>query len=291
MSNNVFIYAYSPASNSAKLLAEKLGAKRIKHTNSKFKGSRNKWVVVWGASRISNESVADNVYKCKVFNSPRLASMTSDKIETFKFLSHHRVPSVEFTTNIRTASQWIVEGNKVVIRNLVESHSGRGIEIVDSVDDLHDAPLYTKYFPKKKEFRIHVSGRGLFYVQRKVIRKSYLEEVGADNVNWQIRNAANGFVFQRYGIDVPDAVKELADELKKSLISEFGRHFIVCADVLYNEQMDKAVVCELNSAPGLDDTSAEIYANEIKEVIENKSRYTTIDEMLEILLDINNSTE
>lgn len=270
MSNfKYFIYAYSPVSNSAKLLAEKLKAKRIKHTNSKFRGGRNKAVIIWGASRIDSDITESQIRLCSLVNNTELCRTFSDKASMFKFLNLYGVPSVESTTQKDVAADWIVEGNKVVIRNVLKGSGGAGIDIVDNLNDLYSAPLYTKYFPKKKEFRIHVSNKDVFYVQRKVVKRSYLEEVGPENVNWQIRNAENGFIFQRYNIDVPDAVKKVGEVLRDRIKSFIARRFIVCADVLYNERMDTAVVCEVNTAPGLDNTSAEIYAEEIKNIVES----------------------
>lgn len=267
-----FIYAYSPASESAKLLAEKLEAKRIKHTNSKFRGGFNKAVVIWGASAIDSDATERQISACTVVNNTELCRTFSDKSSMFRFFNFYDIPSVEATNKKDVAADWIMGGNKVVIRNIVKGSGGAGIDIVNNLNDLYSAPLYTKYFPKKKEFRVHISNRSVFYTQRKVIRKSYLEEVGPENVNWQIRNSENGFIFQRYNIEVPDAVKEVAEILRDRIKLFLTRRFIVCADVLYNERMDTAVVCEVNTAPGLDNTSAEIYAEEIRNIVEVTER-------------------
>ena len=51
----MFIYPYKTGSNSAKLLSNAVGAKRIKLENSLFKGSPEKRVVNWGNSVVNEE--------------------------------------------------------------------------------------------------------------------------------------------------------------------------------------------------------------------------------------------
>lgn len=74
-----FIYPYKPGSESAKALAEGLDIKRISHKNSRFKGSKDKLVVNWGASKVSEE-----VSKCTILNLPQAVELASNKLLAFK---------------------------------------------------------------------------------------------------------------------------------------------------------------------------------------------------------------
>ena len=51
----MFIYPYKAGSNSARNLADGLGAKIIRLENSRFTGSPNKVVINWGNSTYNNE--------------------------------------------------------------------------------------------------------------------------------------------------------------------------------------------------------------------------------------------
>lgn len=77
-----FIYPYKAGSESAKALAEGLGIKRIAHKNSRFKGSKDKFVINWGASKVSEE-----VSKCTILNLPQAVKLASDKLLAFNKMS------------------------------------------------------------------------------------------------------------------------------------------------------------------------------------------------------------
>lgn len=98
-----FIYPYKAGSESAKALSEGLGIKRIAHTNSRFKGGKDKLVINWGASKVSEE-----VSKCTILNLPQAVRLASDKLLAFTKWnegkratrkvyvagSHHNLPAV-----------------------------------------------------------------------------------------------------------------------------------------------------------------------------------------------------
>src|SRR5690606_6670178 len=135
----------------------------------------------------------------KILNKPESVRLASNKLETFKILDAAGVSIPEYGTQREAAFMFLNEGHNVVVRHTLTGHSGEGIEILKSegLNRLHDfdtipkAPLYTKYLKKDQEYRIHVFQGEVFFEQRKARKK----EVPADQVNWQIRNHANGFIF------------------------------------------------------------------------------------------------
>lgn len=248
------IYPYKAGSQSAKDLAGGLGAKRIKHEGSKFKGRAGKVVINWGSSNLPAE-----LTKCRVINTPEAVSKASNKLSFFKaMVGIASAPA--FVTERAEALKMLQEGKVVVARTILNGNSGVGIVLVERQADLVDAPLYTEYVPKKQEYRVHVFNGEVIDVQRKARKK----EVADEQVNWKIRNMANGFIFARDEAlgDVPADVLEQAKLAVIGLGLDFG-----AADVIFNDKQQKAFVLEVNSAPGLAGTTLDNYVKAFKEVV------------------------
>jgi glutathione synthase/RimK-type ligase-like ATP-grasp enzyme len=81
-------------------------------------------------------------------------------------------------------------------------------------------------------------------------------ETATEDVNWQVRNHHNGFVFTRSGFDTPEAVSKAAMDAMRILGLDFG-----AVDVVYNSRENRAYVLEVNTAPGLEGSTVDDYAN------------------------------
>lgn len=240
----MFIYPYKAGSASAKELSVALGAKRIKLENSAFKGNKDKTVINWGSSNLSDEAL-----KCNVLNHPEAVSLASNKLKFFNHMveynegNHHSVVNVPKHTTSRTeAASWISDGGTVVERHILQGNSGVGIELCDNVNVIGDAPLYVQYVPKKQEYRIHVADGKVVDSQRKARRR----DIPDNQINWKIRNHDNGFIFQRNDLDIPYGVHKQSILACKAVGLDFG-----AVDIIYNESQEKAYVLEINTAPGL----------------------------------------
>lgn len=249
------LYAYKEGSQGAKALAQGLGIKRIKHVGSKFKGSQRKLVINWGCSELPPE-----VMKCRVFNNPAAVKVASNKLSFFRRMSEWnndvaglddpRVSIPDFTTDKEVVVQWFGDG-RVVARQKLQGHSGEGIVMLDVGDRIVDAPLYVKYVPKQSEWRIHVLDGVVVDIQRKARNR----EVADENVNWAVRNHANGFVYTRNeGVAPPAMVEEQAILAVQVCGLDFG-----AVDIIYNDHRKLAYVLEINTAPGLTGSTLDGY--------------------------------
>jgi glutathione synthase/RimK-type ligase-like ATP-grasp enzyme len=164
---------------------------------------------------------------------------------------------------------WLREGDDVCARTKLRASGGDGLVLVRSEDDhgtLPDAQLYTKYVPKKDEYRVHVCGEEIIGIQRKAARKEF-----DGTVNWQVRSHDNGFVFLHIPPEEWSTVP--ADVLLQSELAfthmglDFG-----AVDVIWNNKRKKAYVLEINSAPGLEGHTIQIYKNGLERLIQNKQR-------------------
>jgi len=245
------IYPYMNGSKSARALADGLGIKILKREGPARKVDV---LINWGCSKIER---AVNVEK--ILNHPDFVGLAANKLETFKKFHAYEVPTVEWTTSQPEAEGWLNNGETVVVREKLTGHSGEGIDIVNPEDNhvgLQKAPLYTKYTKKKDEYRIHVFQGEILFQQRKARKK----EVPDEEVNWQVRNLAGGFIFANDGVDAPEACKHAAIAAVQSLGLDFG-----AADIGYKD--GAAVVYEVNTACGLQGKNLEAYVNKLREFL------------------------
>lgn len=248
------MFSYHQASEGARELKAAINIPMIKHKGSTFRGSPDKVILNWGAT--TDRLISPEILKCRIINRPELVDLAVDKVKTFEKFQEHNVSCPEFTVNKNTAIQWCEQGNMVFARTMLRAHSGKGIHIMDP--DHPDtwevnATLFVKYIKKQFEYRIHVMNGQVIDTQRKGLRD---ELKGDPNVNFKIRNLANGFIYVRNdGHVVPELAKSVGIAAVASLGLDFG-----AADVIWNAQSNRAYALEVNSAPGLSGTTVTNYA-------------------------------
>ena len=256
------VYPYKQGSASAKALATALEGKVLKHVGSKYVPRKGDVVVNWGSA-----------------NPPQLAPATTlnadvgiaqCKLASLNAMKGAGVNTPEFTAHKDDAQDMIIVDNAVVVcRTKLRGHSGDGIVIAENVDQLVDAPLYTKYVKKKDEYRVHVIHTPSddpdahqywpFFIQRKARR------LDVEKPDWRVRNLAGGFVFVEEDYDnVPFDVILQAIKTIPALGLTFGG-----VDVLWNEKEGKAYAIECNTACGLEERTAGKYRDALVRLIEN----------------------
>lgn len=134
----MMIYSHNVDSKGARLLADALKTKIIKHEGSVFKGDRKRVVVNWGASVVPKE-----VYKCKIINNPKNVKVCQDKFKLLSFLSSKfDVPS--FTLDEDEALQWEKNGSKVFSENGVHTLDV-GADVTFRVHQMDGQTLYVQF--------------------------------------------------------------------------------------------------------------------------------------------------
>lgn len=253
------IVPYKAGSESAKSLADELGIARLKLEGSRWKGKAGDVVINWGTSRMGHPAFEG---AARVLNHPNNVAKAANKLLAFKTFTDANVACPVYTTSHDEACRMLKNGSTIVVREKLNGHSGEGITIITTEAYLSgevrvpEAPLYTNYIKKVDEYRAHVFGDSVFFVQRKARKK----DVPDDEVNWQVRNHANGFIFAHEGVDVPDDVKKLAVEAVKALSLDFG------AVDLIKTKMGKWYVLEVNTACGLEGTTLKKYAEQFQNI-------------------------
>lgn len=220
---------------------------------TKFLPSPGDVVVNWGC--IAWPESWSKSCGANILNHPEKVKLSTNRIKSLPLLAAAGVNVPEMTTKFEEAKQWLTKGHGVIARAQNRSFGGHGLSYVapESPDSLPpNSALYTKYQPKKSEYRVHVFGGKIIQVSEKRRRKGV-------ECNSKIRSWENGWVFCQSNVNPPASVCEQALKAVAALGLDFG-----AVDVGYTANIDKAVVYECNTAPGLWPSSIEKYADAIR---------------------------
>lgn len=240
----IWISTNGRPSNGAKELSKQLGFRRLRQGKKVKPGDV---VVNWGSSLDLGN------YMNPGLNCPESVGWAANKLEAFKALSASNVSTVGWTASKDVAQSWLSDGKTIVVRKKLTGHSGDGIVIVEPGEQLPDAPLYTMYVFKEKEFRVHVCNGKVIDTQRKI------KDPDREVVTWKVRSHQNGFIFARNNID-PCAIRdELAINAISALALDFG-----AVDIIQDKKGNYYVL-EINTAPGFEGQTVEIYAEAFRE--------------------------
>lgn len=248
----IWVFSGRP-SDSANLLSQQEGFGRLRTG----KGVRPKDIIVnWGTTKGPPVVTIQ-----RVLNNPGMVGKAINKRTTFQILAGANVATVPWTANMAVAKEWLDNGLVVVARKTLTGSEGAGIVIVEKANELIEAPLYTQYINKVKEFRVHATQYGIIDTQQKV----HDPKLGPPK-SWKVRSYANGFIFQRKGI-IPNLQRDaLAIQTVKALGLDFGG-----LDIIEDKQ-GKFYVVECNTAPGIEGQTVGAYAGALRILADHLSR-------------------
>lgn len=253
MKTKLVFYPYKMGSESAKALSASLNeagitTKRVR-PDGNYRPFNSHVVVNWGSSQPPTSWDCPNT----ILNNPASVAIASNKLSTFEVLEEKAILTPVWTTSKQNAESWVSDGFVVLCRTKLNAHSGDGIVIARTIEELVDAPLYTKYTKKRNEYRVHVFMGEVIIVQEK---KRDVEVVDRTEEQALIRSHQNGWVFCREGVEASDRLKSLAIEAVNALELDFG-----AVDIIYNQHLDTYYVLEVNTAVGLSGQTLTDYTN------------------------------
>ncbi len=176
-----------------------------------------------------------------------------DKLFQYEWFAANQVPGLPFTTDKEIVFNWLQEGHTVFARTLTKASEGKGIIILSGALPITDAPVYTIYRKKKREYRVHIFKDQVVQVLEKRKKKDFNEDRDT-----RIRNTANGYVFCSDGVVEPVGIRELALAASKVTNSDFRG-----VDIGFNEKLNELFVIEVNSAPGIQGSNVDKYIDAI----------------------------
>jgi hypothetical protein len=247
------IYPYKMSSVSSRRLAEALrevGHKVLRvYPNRRYRPQPDDIIINWG-----NSSQPD--WEAPTLNDPYNVGTATHKAETFYQLGAYNVPTPTYTLIKAEALIWLEQGYKVIARTLLTGHSGQGIVVMNTPEDFIEAPLYTKYFPKTHEYRVHIFRGDVLDITEKRRRNG---AGGRESpVVW---NHGNEYVYCRQGVACPEDVLDASRKAVEALGLDFG-----AVDVGYYQPENKVAVFEVNTAPGLVGTTLNKYVEKLNDI-------------------------
>lgn len=260
MCKRFVIIGYNKFSASVKLLTNALKTKqnkpvlRVSKNSTKYQPRYSDYIINWGCSKNWDFITLDNkdghqyaINKLDFFK--KIFKWNSDN----QLYPNTFVNIPEWTENENIASQW---KSMVVCRKLLSGHSGAGIVLHENGDNtkLPKAPLYVAYKKKKHEYRVHFFKKADgSYTVIDVAQKKKRKDV---EQNHQIRNHANGWIYAREDLQIPQDLHEQAIRAATAVGLKFG-----AVDLIWNEKENKSYVLEINTAPGITGTTLDCYTN------------------------------
>ena len=255
---------YGLHSKASKVLSKHTGILRATRPQVRKHGTFDT-IINWGNSERRFENA-------RYINNPEAVAIASNKLSTARAFSDCGISQPQFTTSKEEAISLRSAGRDIFCRTLLRASQGRGLRLFvaegngggdgDGVRGrggergrMVDAPMYTVYEKKADEYRVHVFDSEVIDIQQKRKRR----EIPNEEVNYQIRNSHNGWVYCRDGVCAPPSVIQLAVDAVSSLGLDFG-----AADIGYNRHEETAVVYEVNTAPGLEGSTIGFYARAIE---------------------------
>ncbi len=260
------IYPYKLGSHSARNLATLLNTRRVR-ANGRYVPKAAHLVVSLGAHTPPNWGHYAALRGVEVINHWDRIGNAQNKLTALRILRENGVAVPAFTASKEQAKEFFTQRRSVVFcRTLLNSHGGRGIVIARSPEELVNAPLYTKYFPKRVEYRVHVfKGKIIDIAQKRLVNQERRAAIEATR-NQLIRNLENGWIYARAGLEISEDVKQACIKACNLLQLDFGA--VDCAV----DDEGKYVIFEVNTAPGLEGTTLTSYANAIKAYIAEKQQ-------------------
>jgi len=173
-----------------------------------------------------------------------------------------------FFTSYSDVMEWCEsnweEGMLIYCRTIITSHSGNGIVVAHSTEEVVDAPLYTVGIKDiEREVRVHIFDTHIIDItQKKRMGSERREEEGGITINEEIRNHSNGWVFAREGVCISDEIREMAERLVYFLSLDF------CALDIVETRSGSFYFLECNTAPGLEGTTLIKYADALERKIQ-----------------------
>lgn len=281
-------------SPSARTLAEALDCKRLRLTNSRWRGKSSDLCINWGSSAPINVNA-------RILNKPEAVAKSVNKLTTFDALEAADVPAPyfwevadydglydAFTYAFQTSREMGLP-DIFLLRATATGHGGQGIYPLDfsdlesteeeAIDEyltdllendhwasvLPQTKFISSYFKAADEYRIHVVLGTPILSQRKALRT---DDQRPEHPSFLIRNHDNGFVFTVQDVNPPALVLEQSIAAVSALGLDFG-----AVDIRYNPNTGKCCVLEVNSAPALQGTTLEVYAEAFTEI------HTTLQEL------------
>lgn len=254
------IYSHSMASKGQREVKKELNERghnclTLKKTGSSYQHQGSHLVINWGFRRAPFFTAPDTHFLNGNMEGIHAAA---DKLLTFKVWEDAGVRAPLYAEDRQGAEELFGHGAKVYCRTLRTGSKGRGIVVSNTIEELVGCELYTQGLDIKHEYRVHVfKGAMIDAVMKRRMNSDRIAEEGI-NLNMDVRNHDNGWVFARQDLTISPELEALAIQATESLGLDFA------AIDLITDHYDTPYAIEANTAPGLVGQTIQSYANAIE---------------------------
>ena len=183
-----------------------------------------------------------------------------DGLEQLRRFKGHGISCPEFTIDIAVARKWVNEGSDVFGRD--KDHQ-KGRDIVDQGSpSWAKKDFWSKVIPVTKEYRLHIFDDQHIQQGLKCFDQNATKQ-RTDGL--AIRNTETGWRIYDHSFKP----LEKAIKLAKQAVQVLG--YLWGAVDLLEDANGNCYVLEVNTVPGMDNTTANAYANAIKGYVQNRS--------------------
>ncbi|HEY2544544.1 MAG TPA: hypothetical protein VGI46_00615 [Candidatus Acidoferrum sp.] len=181
-------------------------------------------------------------------------------LEQLTIFRDNGIPCPQFTVHLKEAKKWVEAGDVVFGRD--RSHE-KGADIVVQGSTWDRKEFWSKFIPSSREYRIHIFANEQIQQSLKTFNPNAPRR-RTDGL--PIRNTETGWEYDHAFNPRPAAV-----DLAKRAVRILG---YLWGGVDFLEGTNgTCYVLEVNSAPGMDDTTAHAYADAIKKYAEQSNQY------------------
>lgn len=256
----ILLHTYKRGLSSVKELKDRLPIKY--YTERRYKSGKYQIKVInWGSSK----PVSENLFVSSINNSS-CVERAANKGSCYNVLTNLQPPTV--LTGVQGYPEYnqlnLPKDVPVIVRTKLTGKGGDGTHYFDSVEDIPEdigvVKMVSRYIPKTAEYRVHVFNNNVIHIQQKKRREGDIPK-GDES---KIRSYDNGWVFCHKDImPVPPSVQLRSVLAVKKLGLNFG-----AVDIIYNK-FHGVYVTEVNTAPAIEGTTADKYAEAIQQYYES----------------------
>ena len=222
----------------------------IKLNNSNYDWESNNTVINLGRSNIP--------YTDNVVNKPTSVILSANKVHCLNIWRQRELPCPKVLTN-EECIDLLKRGKRILVR---ENHTfgGRGIDLIDDVDDFRYIPLgkfAVRFYPKDKEYRVHVSNGRVISVTEKRATSGTKKEGMAR----YIRSYSNGWIHCRQNVGTCPEMEKLAIDA----VSCIPGLTFAAVDIMKSKAGNYRLL-EINTAPSMFGSVLEAYVKEFERI-------------------------
>ena len=197
--------------------------------------------------RYGNSTTVKN--RKELGNSAEMIRICGDKQKTSEILMSHGIETPVFH------SEMVPTDYPVLVRTTLTAFGGKGVFVAENMMEytslLTEGSVWTVWYNFSSEYRVHVVGNEVARIFKKIF-------TGEDEEEYPIRTNSRYKFSLRTGFESFKYMIKFVDSISSKLHLE-----LVALDIGFCADSRRYVLIELNSAPGLNNNTADIYARRI----------------------------